>query len=208
MRTLVFLFLIFSISSCDSDQKSNNLNDGLKLPYLGEKKIVDGVEVPHTISDFEFMDQDSNIINNATFKDKIYVVDFFFTHCPTICPKVKQQMLRIYEKYENDDRVVLLSHTIDTPRDTVPRLKVYANRLEAKTDKWHFVTGDKDKIYQMAKEYFISAREDEDAPGGYDHSGSLIVVDKNRHVRTFCNGLKEDEVSRMMNDMDKLLNET
>ena len=170
--------------------------------------MVDGVEVPHTISDFEFMDQDSNIINNATFNDKIYVVDFFFTHCPTICPKVKQQMLRIYEKYENDDRVVLLSHTIDTPRDTVPRLKVYANRLEVKTDKWHFVTGDKDKIYEMAKEYFITAREDEDAPGGYDHSGSLIVVDKNRHVRTFCNGLNEEEVSRMMNDMDKLLDET
>jgi len=201
MRIIYLLFISCLFVACQTDLENE------KLPILGEKEKVNGETVYHTISDFEFMDQDSNLINNATFKDKIYVVDFFFTHCPTICPKVKQQMIRIYDKFEDDDRVELISHTIDQPRDTIPRLKVYANRLEVSSDKWHFVTGDKEKIYSMAKEYFITAREDDDAPGGYDHSGTLIVVDKNRHVRAFGNGVDEEEVTRLIGDIEKLLNE-
>ncbi len=204
MRLSIYLLLFCFFSSCENNTSSN---DKLPLPILGEKEIVDGETVYHTISDFEFIDQDSTIINNATFKDKVYVVDFFFTHCPTICPKVKQQMLRVYDKFKEDDRVVLLSHTIDTPRDSVPRLKVYANRLEVSSDKWHFVTGDKDKIYSMAKEYFITALEDADAPGGYDHSGVLVLVDKNRNVRSFGNGLNPEEVDRLLTDIEKLLHE-
>ncbi len=176
-----------------------------KLPVLGNKDIVDGKPVYHRISDFEFIDQDSNRITNQTFEDKIYVVDVFFTSCPTICPKVKKQMLRIYDKYQNDDRVSLISHSIDTRRDSVPRLKDYANKLEIDAKKWHLVTGDKEKIYDMADEYFLVALEDPSAEGGYDHSGTIILVDQNRLVRAHANGLIPEEVDRFMNDMDRLL---
>lgn len=176
-----------------------------KLPVLGNKDIIDGKPVYHRISDFEFIDQDSNKITNQTFKDKIYVVDVFFTSCPTICPKVKKQMLRVYDKYQNDDRVSLISHSIDTRRDSVPRLKDYANKLEIDAKKWHLVTGDKEKIYDMADEYFLVALEDPSVAGGYDHSGTIILVDQNRLVRAHANGLIPEEVDRFMRDMDRLL---
>jgi len=204
MRLPICLLLLFCLASCDI---GSNQNDKGPLPILGEKKVVDGETVYHTISDFEFMDQDSNVINNAFFDNQVYVLNNFFTHCPTICPKIKQQMLRVYEKYNDDDRVALLSHTIDPERDSVPRLKVYANRLEVESRKWHFITGKKDELYAMSRDHFLTALEDSDAEGGFDHSGTLILVDKNRMVRSFCNGLKPEEVDRLLNDIDKLLNE-
>lgn len=175
------------------------------LPVYGNKDVVDGKTVYHTISDFQFIDQDSNIITNATFADKVYVTDFFFTSCKTICPKVKKQMLRIYDKYKDNDQVVLLSHSIDTRHDTVPKLKDFAQKMDVETEKWHFVTGEKVHIYDMADEYFIIAKEDPTADGGYDHSGTLILVDQNRMVRANANGLVAEEVDRFMEDIDRLL---
>lgn len=176
-----------------------------KLPVMGNKDVIDGKTVYHKISDFKFINQDSNIVTNQTFEDKVYIVDVFFTSCPTICPKVKKQMLRIYDKYQNNDRVSLISHSIDTRRDSVPRLKDYANKLEIDSKKWHLVTGDKEKIYDMADEYFLVALEDPSAAGGYDHSGTIILVDQNRLVRAHANGLIPEEVDGFMNDIDRLL---
>jgi protein SCO1/2 len=179
-----------------------------KLPVLGEKEEVNGVTKYHEISDFKFTDQDGQVITNETFKDKVYLVDFFFISCQTICPKVAQQMLRIHDKFENDERVELLAHTIDPKRDTIDRLKWYADKLGVKSNKWHFVTGEKDKLYDMADEYFIVAKEDADAPDGFDHSPTIILVDKNRRVRSFCNGTDPEEVDRLINDIETLLNES
>jgi len=194
---ILSLIVIGLCFSCTTEQG--------KLPVLGEKDLVDGKTKFHTISDFKFIDQDSNVVTNETFKDKIYVVDVFFTSCPTICPKVKKQMLRIYDKYQNDNRVSLISHSIDTRRDSVPRLKDYANKLEIDSEKWHLVTGEKEKIYDMADEYFLVALEDPSVAGGYDHSGTIILVDQNRLVRAHANGLIPEEVDRFMDDMDRLL---
>lgn len=200
MLKYLFIVFVFTIGVCFSCSPKKG-----PLPVLGEKDKVDGKTVYHKISDFKFIDQDSNMVTNETFKDKIYVVDVFFTSCPTICPKVKKQMLRVYDKYQNDDRVSLISHSIDTRRDSVPRLKDYANKLEIDTKKWHLVTGDKEKIFDMADEYFLVALEDPSAEGGYDHSGTIILVDQNRLVRAHANGLIPEEVDRFMNDMDRLL---
>jgi len=180
-------------------------NENGKLPVLGNRDVIDGKTVYHKISDFKFIDQDSNIITNSTFQDKIYVVDVFFTSCQTICPKVKKQMLRIYDKYQKDDRVSLISHSIDTRRDSVPKLKDYANKLEIESKKWHLVTGDKEKIYDMADEYFIAAAEDPTLEDGYDHSGTIILVDQNRMVRAHADGLIPADVDKFMRDIDRLL---
>lgn len=178
------------------------------LPILGNRTVsASGDTIYPTVPDFSFTNQEGQPVTNATFAGKAYVVDFFFIHCPTICPKVKAQALRVYEKYKNDDRVYLLSHSIDTRNDTVAALKQYANKLGIQASKWHLVTGDKDAIYAIADDYFSVATENPEAPGGFDHSGRLILVDKNRHVRAFCNGTDPQEVTRFLKDIDRLLDE-
>lgn len=177
------------------------------LPILGERDVVNGDTVYPSIPDFAFVDQDSQIITNATFKDKIYVADFFFIHCPTICPKVKANGLRIYAKYKNDERLGMLSHSIDVKNDTVAALRRHAEKLGIDAKKWHLVTGDHDAIYGIADDYFSVATENPDLPGGFDHSGRIILVDKNRHVRSFCDGTDAKDVDRFMVDIDALLAE-
>lgn len=201
-NALIFLLAACCLAACfQPDEKK-------KLPIVGEPDVSPaGDTVYPTIPDFSFMDQDSQIITNATLKDKIYVVDFFFIHCTTICPRVKKNCQRIYEKYKDDDRVAILSHSIDTKHDTVPALRKYANKLNISSKRWHLVTGPKDAIYGIADKYFIAAKEDSTVTDGFDHSGRLILVDKSRHVRAYCEGTDYDEVTRFMNDIDILLEE-
>lgn len=177
------------------------------LPILGEKEVVNGQTLYHQVPDFEFINQDSVKINNATFAGKAYVVDFFFVSCPTICPKVTKQMLRIYKEFEKENDLALLAHTIDVVHDTIPRLKKYAEGLGVTSDRWHFVTGEKSDIYGIADDYFSVAIEDPTAPGGFDHSGRLILVDADRHVRSFCDGTDPKDVDRFMKDIRNLLGE-
>ncbi len=185
-----------------------NLEDKKPLRYYGIPTNIIGADtIWPKVPDFSFINQDSQVVDNQLFANKIYVADFFFTHCPTICPKVKKQMLRIHEKYKNDDRVMLLSHTIDQKYDTVGQLKWFANQLGVKAPKWQFVTGDKEKIYAMPQYYMSIAEVDKNAPGGYAHSGYVVLVDKNRFVRAYADGTKEVAVTKLLMDMDKLLAE-
>lgn len=184
------------------------ISDDKPLPILGERDISPaGDTIYRQVPDFQFVDQDSQVVTNATFANKIYVVDFFFIHCPTICPKVKANGLRIYQQFKNDERLGMLSHSIDVKNDTVAALKRHAEKLGIDSKKWHLVTGDHDAIYGIADDYFSVAKEDPNTPGGFDHSGRLILVDKNRHVRSFCDGTDADDVDRFMKDISKLLAE-
>ncbi len=198
-----FLILVAALffQACDLGMGTSS------LPRLGKHKVdkETGDTTYHTIPDFQFVNQDSMVVTNETFEGKVYIADFFFTSCPTICPKTAQQMLRLYERYEDDDRVALLAHSIDTKRDTVERLKEYANSLEVSAPKWHFVTGNKAEIYEIADDYMSIAIEDPDAPGGFDHSGWFILVDKDRYIRSFCNGTDPESVDKFMKDIDWLL---
>ncbi len=198
LSMLLFLFLI---TGCIQPSEDDT------LPILGNREFVDGDTVYHSIPDFQFVNQDSSFVNNGTFDGKAYIVDFFFISCPTICPKVKKQMLRIHEEFKDQDQLVLLSHTIDTKRDTIERLANYARNLGVSAPKWHFVTGDEGEIYDIADDYFSIAVKDPTAPGGFDHSGRLILIDENRHVRAFCDGTDEESVTLFMEDVKKLLAE-
>lgn len=201
-KNFLFLLLMAGLSACFNTPGTK------KLPILGERDISPaGDTIYRQVPDFQFINQDSQLVNNATFADKLYVVDFFFIHCPTICPRVKANGLRLYEKFKNDDRVLMLSHSIDVKNDTVAALKSHAQKLGIDAKKWHLVTGDHDAIYGIADDYFSVAQEDPDAPGGFDHSGRLILVDKNRHVRAFCDGTNAEEVDRFMEEISILLAE-
>ncbi|NRB64511.1 MAG: SCO family protein [Saprospiraceae bacterium] len=203
MRNLFILFSLFLVQSCV-------LVDNKKpepLPILGERLIEGGDTIFHTIPDFSFINQDSQVVNNETFAGKLYVADFFFISCPTICPTVTKQMLRIHDHFQDEDRVLLLAHSIDPKRDTVGRLANYATNLGVNSQKWHFVTGEKDNIFEIADDYFSIAIESPDAPGGFDHSGRLILVDENRYVRSFCDGTDPESVGQFIKDIELLLQE-
>jgi len=184
-----------------------------QLPVLGPYSVQDRMENGklHTdtvfthVRPFRFVDQDGNTVTEATVSGKVYVTDFFFTSCPTICPKMKQQMLRVYEAFKDEPDLVLLSHSIDPKRDSVGRLKDFATRLGIESSRWHLLTGDKDSIYSMAEHYMIAAQEDSLAPGGYAHSGQFLLVDQNRQVRGIYNGTDPAEVDEMMEDIRTLL---
>ena len=198
MRNILLFFLLgIVLFSCQPAE----------LPILGHKEVVDGETIYHEIPDFSFINQDGQPVNNESFKGKAYVVDFFFISCPTICPKVKKQMLRVYEAFEEEDELALLSHTIDVKHDSIPRLKNYARNLGVAPPKWHFVTGNEDEIYEIADDYFSIAVKDPSAPGGFDHSGRLILVDENRHVRSFCDGTDPESVDQFIKDIEVLLSE-
>lgn len=181
--------------------------DNNELPYLGIPIVTkQGDTLPYKISEFEIIDQDGNNFSNDNVDDKVYIADFFFTSCPSICPKVKKEMLRIYEAFEEDPQVLLLSHTIDPKRDTPERLKTYSQNLEVNNDKWIFLTGSKDTMMDLAHAYMVSAMEDPEAPGGFDHSGKILLVDKDGHIRAFSDGTEPDETRPFINKIKSLLN--
>lgn len=156
---------------------------------------------------FQFMNQDSQWVTPSNVLGKIHVMDFFFTSCPTICPRMKANMLTVYEEFQNDDRVTMVSHSIDTRHDSVPVLHDYAERLEVKAPLWHFVTGEKDSIMGIARKYMVTAMEDASAPGGYAHSGAMILFDRDRNIRGYYDGTSEHETAEMIVDMRRLLDE-
>ena len=175
------------------------------LPIFGEREVEGKDTVYHTIGDFKFVDQDSATITNDTFKGKIYVADFFFTSCRTICPIMKTQMLRVYDSIQHDPQVKLLSHTIDPKYDTVGLLHDYADRLGVKSDIWHFVTGSQEDIYKIAQtSYFATAMEDKGEVDGFIHSGAFLLIDKDRRIRGKYDGTKEDDENRLMGDIARL----
>lgn len=207
IRTSCLLLLAFIfLFSCEEAKKPEQVNTG-PLPILGEKEEIDGVMNYHSVAPFNFVNQYGDTITEKTFSGKAYIVDYFFTSCPTICPKVKEQELLIYDTFKDNDKLGLLSVSIDPKYDDVERLKWYADRLEIEKGNWHLATGDKDFIYDIADDFFHIAIEDQDAPGGFDHDGRLVLVDENKHIRSFCNGLDEKDVQRFIGDIKNLLSE-
>ena len=202
------LLVVLFMSSCGGS------SSGSKLPILGrtEYKEVNGKidTVYHTIPDFQFVDQDSMVITQVSVEDKIYVADFFFGTCPTICPIMKQQMLRVYDQFKDNPNFAILSHTIDPEHDTVAYLKDYSQRLGVMDNStWHFLTGDKDKIYEIGSGsgYLVPVGQDQDAPGGFIHSGAFILVDGQRRIRGMYDGTDPKQVSVLMSDIPKLLSQ-
>lgn len=203
---LWFLVILTVFWGCHSSDNS--------LPILGQRKAltktIDGKivtdSVYHTIPDFKFTSQYGDTVTAQNFVDKIYVADFFFTTCPTICPKMKVQLKRVYEKFKNNPDVALLSHTINPEHDSVAVLKEFADNLGITGRQWLFVTGDKEAIYDIGQNsYMVTAQEDSSAPGGVVHSGAFILVDKDRHIRGIYDGTTEAGVDKLMADMDRLL---
>ena len=178
-----------------------------RLPILGEVQVRNGDTIYHRVMEMNLLDQDSNTFRLDQFPDKLVIGDFFFTSCPTICPRVQKQMMRIYDKYKDDNRILLVSYSIDPRNDSTHVLKRYAENLGVDTEDWKFITGQKDSIFMLADSFFVSVVDDPSAPAGFDHSGRIILLDKDRHVRGFCEGTDPASVTAFMETVDKLLAE-
>lgn len=188
-----------------------------RLPILGNREpvthVVDGKTVTdtlyQTIPAFSFVNQDKKTVTGNEFRNKIYVADFFFTSCPSICPVMHRNMLKVYDKFKGNDEVKIASHTIDYKYDTPEKLKEYATKLGVEGTQWEFLRGSRDSVYTLAeKSYLVAVNEDPNAPGGYIHQGWFILVDKQGRLRGAYDGTKEDQVAKLMDDMDVLLTET
>ena len=187
-----------------------------KLPYLQmetTERVVNGktlIDTTYrTIPAFLLRNQDSTIVTDKDFNDKIYVADFFFTSCPTICPVMHRNLLKVYQKFKGNPNVKIASHTIDVKYDTPSRMKKYATKLGISGAQWEFLWGSRDEIYALAeRNYIVAAQEDSRAPGGFVHQGYLILVDKQKRIRGAYDGTLEAEVNKLIKDMDILLLET
>jgi protein SCO1/2 len=178
------------------------------LPILGNPIITGKDTVYPTIASFSFTNQDGETVTNKTFDNTIYVADFIFLSCPTICPKMTQEMHNTYLSFATNKQVQFISYTIDPVHDSVPRLKAFAKNLGVSSARWHFVTGNQDSIINLAEHsYFATAYPDSTSSGGFTHSGGLLLVDKNRCIRGVYNGTKPEETERLINDIKTLLKE-
>ena len=158
------------------------------------------------VPDFKFINQDSTWVTLKDFENSIYVTDFFFIQCKGICPIMKTNMLNLYHDFKDEDRVKFLSHTIDPERDNVLTLKEYANTLQVEAPKWHFVTGEKDKIYSIAHDiYKNSVLEDAEAEDGFIHSGAFILVNQNQEIVRYYDGTQHEEIKRLKEDLRRML---
>ncbi len=205
MKAIVLFSFLVVFISCSTNSE--------KLPYLGNHKEVISSSQTKTLQyfkvpDFTLTNQDRITITNESFKNKIYIADFIFLKCPTICPIMNQQLKRVYDVFKNNEDVLFVSHTIDPQNDSIPVLKAYSEQLGIDSKKWHFLHGEKKDIYKLAeKGYFSQAYEDSQAPGGYAHSGGFILVDKNRHLRGVYDGTNSADVDRLIKEIVILLNE-
>ncbi|MFD2037229.1 SCO family protein [Belliella marina] len=208
---IIAALIVSTLANCNTKEDDSDA----PLPILGNwhvnefemegKTIRDTVR--HKIADFSFTNQEGKTITNYTTDGKVYVADFFFTTCPTICPIMKTQMLRVYEKFKDNPDFMILSHTLDPEHDTEELLKEFAARIDVMNDDtWHFLTGDQEKIFEIGQtSYLTTAMEDKNEPGGILHSGAFVLVDQNGNIRGVYDGTKEDQVNRLINDIPKLL---
>ena len=178
-------------------------------PSMVNPELVDStlvyVKKYHSIADFKLINQNGDTISQADYADKIYIADFFFTTCPTICPVMTANMADIQQIIKGDDEVMLLSHSVTPEIDSVPQLKRYALEKGVIDAKWNLVTGDKKQIYELARKSYLAVLTDGDG-GPYDmiHTENFILVDKERRIRGFYDGTSSEEVAQLLEDLKVL----
>ena len=191
----------------------NVLNVKQPLPIWSPAKVneemvdesIRHVEKYHTIADFSLTNQNGETVTQDTYKDKIYIADFFFTTCQTICPIMTDHMYQIQKKIVNDDDVMLLSHSVTPKIDSVAQLRKYANENGVIDRKWNLITGDKKQIYELARKSYLAVKTNGNGDQ-YDmiHTENFLLIDKKRRVRGFYDGTKTEDIERLLEDIKTL----
>ncbi|MAJ31254.1 MAG: SCO family protein [Flavobacteriaceae bacterium] len=175
-------------------------------PNMVSATLVDSsmqyVRKYHTIADFKLVNQNGDTITQDTYADKIYVADFFFTTCPSICPVMTANLAEVQNEFKNDNEVLLLSHSVTPEIDSVAQLKKYAIEKGVVDLKWNLVTGNKKQIYELARKSYMAVMEDGDG-GAYDmiHTENFMLIDKERRIRGYYDGTNKEEVEKLIRDI-------
>lgn len=197
---VVFVVTLMVLSGCINEP----------LPILGEKEFIEGVDkdtVYHTIPFWSFENQEGKMVGTTDYQGKIYIADFFFSHCPSICPKMLENMKYVQEELK-DLNISIVSYTVDPKNDNVERLKWYAENNEINTDNWNFVTGIQQDIYELGVNgYLVPNQEDALAPGGFLHSEKFILIDEKSRIRGFYDGTELEQVNQLIKDVKTLSKE-
>jgi protein SCO1/2 len=213
LPTLIFL-IVFSIVGITVFYQLMVEDERLKIynPIDVNPKLVDAsmkhIQRSHTIADFELTNQNGETITNEDYKDKIYVADFFFTRCQTICIRMAYNMSVLQENYKNDDDIMFLSHSVTPIIDSVSVLKEYADRKGVIDGKWNVTTGTKKHIYDLArKSYFAVLDEGDGGDNDFIHTEQFVLIDKERRIRGFYDGTEKDDMEKLKSDIKILKNE-
>ena len=214
LEKITLLFLLLVLPAIMYFYLTKGYNNFIKLEVIGE--------VDYSIDDFSFINQNNDTITKDSLKGSIYVANFFFTSCPSICPIMTRNMSYLQDKLSVFPNIRFLSHTVDPVNDTPDKLKSYVNLMQQKNininlSNWDFVTGDKDKLYESAANYFVNASVDSLAPGGFLHSEYFILIDKQGRVRSGIDkngnavgaydGTNEVQMKDLINDINVLMAE-
>lgn len=204
-KTAVFLLVFFMILGISF------LGYYYKVMREHPKKLSTYGNPGHTVKPFSFINQDGKVVTNKDFDGKIYVVEYFFTTCEGICPKMNENMAKVYQAFRGQNDVAILSHTVDPETDTVEQLKRYSMKFDADPNQWVFVTGNKDSLYKMAiKSYIVPVTEDTtntDVLPDFIHTEKFILVDKEKHIRGIYDGTNEGDVKKLIVDINTLQSE-
>jgi protein SCO1/2 len=206
-KILYITFVILLLNACGGKQEKVS---GLLLPVYGEKQLAntEGTDtIYHTIDPFRFVNQFGDTVTEKTTEGKIYVADFFFATCQSICPIMSSQLIRVQEANKNND-VLILSHTVNPMHDTIEVLAEYGNKYGAIRNKWHLLTGSKKEIYELAKNsYLVNALEDDGSVEGFLHSETFLLVDKKKRIRGIYDGTDSVAVGKLISDIKILQTE-
>ncbi len=213
-RIFFGIFLIFSVITLYLFYQALKPNKSLPIynPADVNPELVDStvqyISKYHTIADFSFVNQNGKTITQKDYEGKIYVADFFFTTCGSICPKMTSNLFEVQKAVMNNPKVMLLSHTVFPETDSVQALKAYAVKYGVNDAKWNLVTGDKKEIYTMARKSYLAVKLGKPEQL-YDmvHTENFVLVDSKRRVRGFYDGTKKEEIQRLIEDINFLSNE-
>lgn len=214
-RLLSFLIIpsiVFILISCSETNKERTEAD---LPFIGNFDLVltpmDGYEVGdtifHTVPEWEYLTQDSIPLSSSELENKIWIADFFFASCPTICVPMNESMQKVSDSLKDmKNDIAYLSFSIDPKKDTPSRLREYKEEHNFSGENWYFLTGDQEETETLAlKGFQILAQEDKAVPGGFLHSSNFVLVDKDKHIRGIYNSLEEKDCERLISDVKLLL---
>jgi protein SCO1/2 len=218
LKKVFILFIILFLPSLIYLFFSTGRHNFIHLPIYGEREGVNTYTdsagkthtdtIYHTIPPFKFTSQDGRVITDKTFEGKIYVANFFFATCQSICPKMNTGMLHVQERFKDYKGLMFLSHTVDPIHDSVPVLAEYAKKIHADTSNWFFVTGDKKEIYELGvHSYLLPVGEDALAEGGFMHSQNLVLVDKEKRIRGMYDGTSVKALENLIDDIKTLVAE-
>jgi len=210
-RLLILLLFLFSCNQNEKrDKKKIELKENKSLPFFNTPDFTPNWEKgSHKIPNFSFINQEGKKIDNFTYKDKIYIADFFFTSCPGICPKLTSNMFKLQETFIDDEEVLLLSHSVMPSVDNEHVLNEYAKLNSIDSKKWNLVTGDKEKIYEIARKgYFADDLYKRTLNiEQFIHTEKFILVDKHGYIRGVYNGTIELDINRLIRHINILKKE-